>query len=187
MRFRRRRGGFTLIELAAVVLVISLLYGFVLPNIGIGRRRALDGEAEGLRAGLELARQRSIATGARHRVALDLDGARYHLERFEIPAPEPRAEPDAREPIDLAAPRSAAGGFERLPTRHGRDQRLADGVHFGTVETSDGHQRNGVVGVEFFQDGSATPTRIALETDEGDALELEVLPLADTVRVHVVR
>ncbi|NNL66431.1 MAG: type II secretion system protein, partial [Myxococcales bacterium] len=96
MRARRRRGGFTLIELAAVVLVISLLYGFVLPNIGIGRRRALDGEAEGLRAGLELARQRSIATGARHRVALDLDGSRYHLERFEIPPPAPPSERDPR-------------------------------------------------------------------------------------------
>lgn len=182
----RRQAGFTLIELAAVVVVIALLYGFVLPNLGIGSRRALDGEAEGLRADLELARVRAIATGAPHRIAIDIDRARFHMERFEN-APPPTAEArDPREPLDLAAPRPAAGSFEPLPTRHGRVRKFGDGVFVSLVETAEGPADQGTVAVAFWQDGSATPARIRLMNDSGDELELEILPLADSVRVHVV-
>jgi prepilin-type N-terminal cleavage/methylation domain-containing protein len=184
---KRARAGFTLIELAAVVLVIALLYAFVLPNLGIGRRRALEGEAEGLRAGLELARQRAIATGARQRLAIDLDREQYRLETFEVPEAPAPAERDPREPIDLAAPRPAEGSFLPIRARLGRMQQLPDGITFDEIETEDGVQRTGLVGVEFFQDGSATAAVIGIGSNDGEGLELEVLPLADTVRVHVVR
>lgn len=182
---RRRPAGFTLIELAAVVLVVALLYSFVLPNFGIGSRRALDGAAESLRASLELARQRSIATGARHRVAIDLDGGRYQLEVFETPPPEPPAERDPRGPVDLAAPRAAAGSFLPVPGKMGFTQRLSERIWIREVETAAGVQTRGAAGVEFFQDGSATAAVIALANDDGDGLAVQVLPLADTVRILV--
>lgn len=177
--------GFTLIELAAVVLVIALLYGFVLPNFGIGSRRALDGDVETLRATLELARQRTIATGARHRVALDLDQGRFRLESFVTPPAPPEKLRDERGNIDLTPPRPPEGSFLPLYNRMGRTQALKRGIYFARVETAEGVQERGTVGVEFLQDGTASAALIALVNDDGDALELEVLPLADTVRVRV--
>jgi prepilin-type N-terminal cleavage/methylation domain-containing protein len=186
VRPRTDERGFTLIELTAVVAVVVMLYALVLPNLGLGSRRALDGEAEVLRADLELARQRAIATGTPHRLAIDLDLDRVHLERFE-PAPPPSAEArDPREPVDLSPPRPAEGRFEPLPTRQGRGRRLDEEVFVASIETPEGPVNHGIVGLGFFQDGSATPARIRLANADGDALELELLPLADMVRIHVV-
>ena len=144
-RAARAGAGFTLIELTAVVALVALLYGFVMPNLGIGGRRALDGEAEGLRAELELARQQAIATGTPHQLALDLDAARFRLERFETPPP-PEPQPGASgEAVDLSAPRPAAGSFEPLPTRLGRSRALPDGIRFAEVETPEGPVERGTV------------------------------------------
>lgn len=180
------RAGFTLIELMAVVVIVVLLYGMVVPNLNLRGRRTLDGEADVLRADLELARQRAIATGTPHRLAIDLDRGRVHLERFE-PAPPPSAEPrDPREPVDLSPPRPSEGSFEPLPTRQGRGRSLHEDVFVASIETPEGPVDRGVVGLGFFQDGSATPARIRIANADGDALELEVLPLAEMVRVHGV-
>ena len=181
------KAGFSLIELTAVVAIVALLVGFVAPNLGIGGRRTLDGEAEGLRAELELARQQAIATGTPHRLALDLDADRFGIERFETPPPPA---PEPREPggaVDLSPPRPAAGSFEPLPTRLGRGRALPDGIRFAGVETPEGPVERGAVAIAFWPDGSATPARIRLANEAGDAVELEVLPLADAVRVHAVR
>jgi len=195
---RGRRGapdaGFTLLELSAVVVILVLLVGMVLPSLGLGERRALDGEAEGLRADLELARQRAIATGAPHRLTVDLDDASYRLEQWGIePAPPQAATeteafaPGARRPaVDLTPPRASAGSFAPVPTRHGRARILSEDVFVARVETAEGEARHGTASVTFFEDGSATPARIRLETHSGEALELDVLPLADTVRVRAV-
>lgn len=182
---RRGRAGFTLLELAAVVVIMVLLVGMVLPSLGVGARRALDGEAEGLRADLELARQRAIATGTPHRLALDLDDASFRLELWANAAPE--TEPaDPRAPIDLSPPRPAGGSFEPVPTQQGRPRLLDEDVFIAWVETAEGEVDDGVASVAFFEDGSATAARIRLETHAGEGVELEVLPLADSVRVHAV-
>jgi type II secretion system protein H len=188
-----RRGapeaGFTLLELTAVVVIMMLLLGMVLPSLGIGARRALDGEAEGLRADLELARQRAIATGTPHRLTLDLDDASYRLERWtnEQTAAEADPEPGARRPaIDLRPPRAVGGAFEPLPTRQGRPRILDSDVFIASVETAEGEAHRGAASVAFFEDGSATPAVIRLETLSGDAVELDVLPLADAVRVRAL-
>jgi type II secretory pathway pseudopilin PulG len=187
-RSRRGRaaGGFTLLELAAVVVIMVLLVGMVLPSLGLGSRRALDGEAEGLRAALELARQRAIATGTPHRLALDLDDASFRLEHWATAPPEEALPPDPRAAIDLRPPRASGGSFEPLPSRQGRLHVLDEDVFIAWVETAEGEVDDGVATVAFFEDGSATAAHIRLETQSGDGVELEVLPLADSVRVHAV-
>lgn len=187
----RRRTGFTLLELTAVVVIMVLLLGMVLPSLGLGSRRALDGEVEGLRADLELARQRAIATGTPHRLTLDLDDASYHLERWatarEESAPEEEPAPNTRRPaIDLRPPRAAGGAFEALSIRQGRPRILDSDVFIASVETAEGEADQGTASVEFFEDGSATPAVIRLQTLAGEAVELEVLPLADSVRVRAL-
>jgi len=189
---RRRRGaGFTLLELAAVVVILVLLVGMVVPNLGLGERRALDGEAEGLRADLELARQRAIATGTTHRLTVDLDDASYHLELWasEDAAPEDEPEPPPggrRAAIDLRPPRAVGGAFEPLPDRRGRKRILDSDVFVASIATAEGETRHGTASVAFFEDGSATPALIRLENHSGNAVELDVLPLADSVRVRAL-
>lgn len=193
MSHGRRRApdaGFTLLELSAVVVILVLLVGMVLPSLGLGERRALDGEAEGLRADLELARQRAIATGAPQRLTVDLDDASYRLEQWAtepaVPEERPPAARTRRPAIDLTPPRATGGRFEPVPTRHGRPRILGEDVFIAWIETAEGETRHGTASVAFYEDGSASPARIRLETHSGEALELDVLPLADAVRVRAV-
>jgi len=207
-RRRAPDAGFTLLELSAVVVILVLLVGMVLPSLGLGERRALDGEAEGLRADLELARQRAIATGAPQRLTVDLDDASYRLEQWATEPAVPEERPPAartRRPAiatingiirqEAASVRTVKnGGILNIDARfHGEPEGAvqaievhAGGNPVGTFETAEGATRHGTASVAFYEDGSASPARIRLETHSGEALELDVLPLADAVRVRAV-
>jgi type II secretion system protein H len=194
MRTPGRRAGFTLIEMLAVVAIFALLASFVAPNLGVLSSRHLAQQADLLSGQLELARQRAIATGIPHRLAIDLDDRSYWLEWFVSEAeafgePEPAPEPldlRATATIPLAPPRDAARDFRPLPGMFGRVTRLEDSLRFVSVATPDGESERGGAWVRFETDGTATPGEIVL-ADEGDnALLLEVLPLAEAVRIHDV-
>ena len=115
-------------------------------------------------------------------MAIDLDQGVYHLERWEVPPAAPAAPPDPRAPIDLTPPQAAAGSF--APS--GIPQQLPDSVRISRVETPAGYVEWGAVGVEFDRDGTATPAVLTLAGVDGAALALEILPLADTIRIHEV-
>jgi prepilin-type N-terminal cleavage/methylation domain-containing protein len=68
----RRRGGFSLIELAAVVAIIALLATAGLMKWGAGTVQNLSGEGFARRLALDLlqARRRTIATGDNHYLLL---------------------------------------------------------------------------------------------------------------------
>ena len=88
-------------------------------------------------------------------------------------------------PISLAPPRGPA----RVPAaaRHVRTRdRSSSRCCFQAVETPEGTIDRGEAFVVFERDGTANPTEIVLADDDGHALALEVLPLADTVRIHDV-
>lgn len=169
-----------------MVVIMLLLVGMVLPSFGVGARRVLDSEAEGMRGELELARQRAIATGRPHRLALDLDAATLRIEHWATPPAEAAPPRDPREPVDLSPPRAPAGAFEPLPTKLGRTRALDEEVFIAWIETAEGATDRGAAAVSFFEDGSASAARIRLENEGGDAIELEVLPLADAVRVRAL-
>jgi prepilin-type N-terminal cleavage/methylation domain-containing protein len=193
MREPRRRAGFTLIELMAVVLIFALLAGFVAPNLGILSSRRLQQQAEQISAQLELGRQRAIVTGIPHRLAIDLEGGSYWLEWYVTEA-EALGEPEApvvrdlrgTTPISLAPPLAGVREFRPLPGMFGRPNEIEDSLSFHGVDTLDGTIDRGEAFVEFDRDGSASPIEIVLGDDDGHALALEVLPLADVVRIHDV-
>jgi prepilin-type N-terminal cleavage/methylation domain-containing protein len=177
------RGGFTLIEMMAVVALIALMFLLVVPETSLSSHRQLESAAEAVVAELELARERAIATGTPHRLTLDLDAGTFQMERFEFPPPaaEPAPERDPREPLSLSPPRPEQGRFEPLPDGDGR---LPGPVRLERVETPDGPVEAGAVGVEFARDGTATPAVLWLANDAGSSLALEILPLADAVRIR---
>jgi type II secretory pathway pseudopilin PulG len=123
----RQRAAFTLIEMLAVA-IFALLAAFVAPNLGLLSSRRLQQQAERLTAELELARQRTVATGIPHRLAIDLDRGSYRIEWLVTEAEslgeqETQPELDLRgsAPIPMAAPPEAAREFRPLPGMFGRE------------------------------------------------------------------
>jgi len=192
-RRARRSAAFTLIEMIAVVLLFSLMVAMIAPNFGRLSGRALRDAADDLAARLELARQRSVMTGVPHRLLLDLDEAGYRVEWLASEAeqageapPLETAAPDLRgdAPLPLSAPRESERAFRPLPGSLGQDTWLAGDLAFRGVETPEGFVERGQAVVEFETDGTAAWTVVALDDAAGHGLEIEVLPLAEAVRVR---
>jgi len=191
MRSPRRRAGFTLIEMMAVVAIFALLAGFVAPNLALLSSRRLQQQAEQISAQLELARQRAVVTGVPHRLAIDLRGGSYWLEWYVTEAEAagtsealPVLDLRGSSPIPMAPPNAGIREFRPLPGMFGRPNQIEDSLLFHAVETPDGSVDTGEAFVEFERDGTASPTEIVLGDANGHTLALEVLPLADAVRIH---
>lgn len=179
-----RTRAFTLIELLAVVLIFVLLASQVLPNLGIGTSRDLREQARRLAADLELARQRAVVLGVPHRLWIDLDAGTYRLEWEVQPAPELEpVDAQGRPRIALQAPLGGEARFEPVPIQQGRLTRLEGETWISGVETQDGFLQRGAVAVRFERDGTADPTAIVLVESGGGTLVLDILPLADAVRI----
>lgn len=184
-----RRAAFTLIELLAVVGIFALMAAMIIPNVNVLEARSLRAEADQLADRLEFARLRTIVSGKPHRVYIDLDGAAYGLESPEVPEgsaePEPGSEGETTEgesSVSLAPPREETAVFVPMSGLYG-NKLLEAGIHFALVETDQGDTDRGVTTIEFANDGTTDGATIILENDDGDAVFVEVAPLADAVRV----
>ncbi len=188
----RRRSGFTLIEILAVIAIFALLAGLIMPNIGTLSARTLRQRADSIAAHLELARQRSVLTGIPHRLLIDLDQSAYRLEWYvtEVEAggettedePEP-LDLRGQSPIQMAAPRGEGRAYRPLPGLVGRFERLEDSLVFGGIETPGGWIDHGRVFISCARDGTASYTALYLDDESGRSVVLDILPLADVVRV----
>jgi prepilin-type N-terminal cleavage/methylation domain-containing protein len=183
----RRVRGFTLLELLAVVLIIGLVAGLAIPNIGILGDRSLEDGADALAADLEWARQRAMLLGVRHRLVLDLDAGLYWCE-WEPPAdaePEvaPAAAPGSAPQVAFTPPASALRRFEPVPDRSGGVSALGEEIFFTGVETGLRRIEQGLVTLTFESDGSTEAVRVFLARPGERELVLEVQPLLETVRV----
>ena len=189
---RSRAAAFTLIEMIAVVAIFALLVAVVAPNLGSLSGRTLRNSTDALAARIELARQRTVMTGIPHRVWIDLDAGSYRLE-WEVSEAEAlgEEEPSEPEPVDLraqaplllVAPRGAERAFRPLPGVLGRDEILEDSLDFRGVETPTGWLERGGTSIEFGMDGTTESAAVILDDDSGRTLVIDVLPLAEAVRV----
>ena len=85
--------------------------------------------------------------------------------------------------LDLHAPREEERSFRPVPGMLGRDEPLDDSLRFAGVRTDEGTASRGEASIEFSADGTAAYTEILLDDDSGRRVEIEVLPLAESVRV----
>lgn len=187
---RRTARAFTLIELLAVLLIITLVLGITLPNLSLRADRVMLGGAEDLASRLGFARQRAVATGSLHRLVVDLDAAAYWLETQPdeatlVAPPPPAPPPGAPREVRLSPPPALVNPFVPLPGPFGRPRQLPDDVFIASVETlAAGAVTTGQVALEFAPDGTADPALFVLESEDGAAVQVEIGRLADEVRIR---
>ncbi len=188
-RHRKGAAAFTLIEILAVALLMALVAGIAIPNLGMRAAQNTLEEARSLASLFEFARQRAVMTGRPQRVVLDLDQQHYWMEA-------PRAEPlepvaararwaDQRE-LPLEAPRAAREGFTPVVGPAGRGYRPPNGVWIEAVDTAQGRIESDQVVVPFGWDGSTEATVVWVAGDGGNEVRLEIAPLADRLRIERV-
>ncbi len=183
------RAGFTLLEILAVLLIGGLLMSVTLPNFGALQSHKLRNAAEQIVEQINFGRQRAVMTGIPHRLAIDLDAGTYKLEwqgadaGNAAPQPKPMFEPDVSAQLSLAPPPATERSFQSLLGPLGRLEYLARGVEFGWIETPGGEIDFGDAFIIFEGDGTSSYTILVLNEPDGHELTLEILPLADAVRI----
>lgn len=76
----RRAAGFTLIEIAVVLLILSMMLGTTLTNMrGMVPAAATEAAAREILGVLDFARTQSVASGQLYEVVFDLDEQRYAI------------------------------------------------------------------------------------------------------------
>jgi prepilin-type N-terminal cleavage/methylation domain-containing protein len=194
-RRARHRSGLTLLEILAVLLIAGLLMSVMIPNLSALQSHTLHDAAAQIVERIDFGRQRAVMTGAAHRLALNLDEGTYQLEwsgaRPAEPAPpappplDPDAEPVVVEepPLSLAPPPVTERSFQQLAGPLGEIELLEHGVEFAWIETPGGEVDTGEASIVFESDGTSTYTLLVLDEPGGRQLALEILPLAEAVRV----
>lgn len=183
-RARRVRGGFTLIEILAVVVILLLIAVVVIPRAsGVTSRAALD-DGQQFAAAVDFARGQALAAGRAHRVAIDLDGAAYWIEAHPPSAePEPTLAWAELDPLPLDAPRTeSADDFAPLPGTLGEPTLLRAAVRFAAVETESGAVESGLAAIEFAPDGATAAARVWLQSGGEARVHVDVAALADPTR-----
>jgi prepilin-type N-terminal cleavage/methylation domain-containing protein len=187
-----RAGGFTLIEMLAVLALFALIAGLILPRFTVGGAGAVKREAEVLGESIEFARQRAIMTARPHHVVMDLDLGRHWIEWAQPPPPEAQAVADRQaeraagsRKVDLTPPPAASRElvFQPLPG-FDRAWRLDENVRLAAVAFPDVAYDRGLVTIEIGADGVADPSVVSFTSDDGaHVFEVEVAALADVVQV----
>jgi len=161
----------------------------MLPNFGALQSHRLRNAAEQIVERIDFGRQRAVMTGIPHRLSIDLDAGTYQLEwQGERPSEAiepalPALEPEPRKQLSLAPPAAKERSFETLQGPLGKIETLGRGVEFAWIETPGGEIDVGEAHIIFETDGTSSYTLLVLDEPGGKKLALEILPLAETVRI----
>ena len=178
----------TLIEMLAVVAIFALMATLIAPRVAPSPPRPAP-QAERVAASSssrvsDRSSPRAPPRAPRPRRAAT-SGVAGHRGGGQRPRARARCRLDLRgeTPLPLAAARAA----ERvLPPAARPDRPLRvprDELAFAGLQTPEGWIERGEVSIEFERDGTASYTEIYLDDESGRTLVLDVLPLADAVRI----
>ena len=200
MFFKARAGsrGFTLIEMMAVVAIIGLMLGVLLPNLSSTQASQLERQGKDLAARIDLARERAIVTSAPHRVWLEIDEGAFRVDwwvdesrAFGLPGEDDdglgvveTAYQDIPQPISLSPPQTEEREYFPVPMKFGTDSWLDDNAYFEGINTQNGWITEGEVQLVFQIDGSTDYAELFLVDEWGNSVTVEVQPLLDHARVY---
>jgi len=88
LRAGSSQSGFTLVEIMAVIFIVGLMMGIVVPALdNMGPGTSLRAKAQDISSSIELMRGTAIGQGRPTGIAYDLDGGRYRLFRTSLEDP----------------------------------------------------------------------------------------------------
>ncbi len=200
----RKREGFTLIEMMAVVAIIVMVFSIGIPMLGGSDWDPLEDEAETLAERMRFARQRAIMTGIPHRVFVDLEDGFYRVEWY---VSETRAAGggggggldfgallgidaggdagDSEALLDFVPASREERAYYPIPSREmGSDRWLDEALYFVGVDGSSGWVESGDYSIVFYVDGTTDPALLELADADDNHLTLEIEPILDRVRVR---
>ncbi|HLY74704.1 MAG TPA: prepilin-type N-terminal cleavage/methylation domain-containing protein [Planctomycetota bacterium] len=153
---RRRPGGFTLIELVLVMIVIFTVATVVAPRLtDFFPSFQVRKTSQRLFAWARKARADAATTGLRHRLLLDPQAQKYWIEYEARPFKEP-------------------GKFVVLGGSWG-EERFPDAVRYESIDGAEtDSSRSGCRYVEFRPDGTSTEATIQIADDRNDRSVLRV-------------
>jgi prepilin-type N-terminal cleavage/methylation domain-containing protein len=161
---RRGGRGFTLIELAVVLLILAVLLSFVTPRLfALGQARR-EAAARRLATLLGYLHDEASLRGRTYRLTLDFDDARYEV----------RAMTESKEP-------GTADDFVEEWGPLARDEILPEGVRIAAVETPTLLASSGTVDLFFHPESDEPGAKITL-ADEAEGVSVLVF---DGVTGHV--
>ena len=197
----RARAGFTLIEIIAVIAIISMVFAVGLPRLSGSNWDPLNEEAENIAQSLRFARQRAIMTGVPHRLLIDLEEGGYLVEwlisedsaydsAFADDTSGAYAEDlfsdaaDGGRRIDFVPPRASERDYFPIPNREmGSYSRLDDALYFVGVEGASGWVESGEYSIIFYVDGTTESAMLEMADSDDKHVTLEIEPILE--RVHV--
>jgi prepilin-type N-terminal cleavage/methylation domain-containing protein len=183
-RETRARGGFTLIEIMAVVLILLLIAAVVIPRVSLVASQAALDDGRRLAAALDFAREKALALGRAHRVVLDLDHAQYWIEAQASAAPpDPTLTWAELDELPLVAPRAETAEFSPLPGTPPTP--LGANVSFAGVASDEEELRQGLARIAFAPDGATLAATVWLAAGDDLRVRVEVAPFADPTRVSI--
>jgi len=142
----RRAGAFTLLELIAVLVLVSTVLAIAAPSLrGFVRGRQTAEAAASVLALTRLARSRAASWGCPHRLNFDAEAGTYGLTMQQ------------------------AGAFVEIDGNHGRRFRLPVGVSVTLVPPEGGES---VPYVGFYPDGRCDPATVRLAGGAGDVFDV---------------
>lgn len=152
--------GFTLIELAVVVLLIGLFSALVIPRLPWVGEDPLKASARRLAGVIKYYYNEAVLTNSTYRLVFNLDEQSFGVVHLENDG--------TVTPVDGS----------------GRSQRLRGDARFRDVDLlGRGSSSQGEVSAEFLPSGWIDPTVIHLAREDGEQLTLRVQPLTGTTEV----
>lgn len=135
--------GFTLIELALVLLIVGILVSLAAPPLATLGEARVDASARRLATTIEYLYDEAALRGRIYRLTLDLDGSRYSIS--------------TRLPYS-----TAANALERRWDPYAKDTELDEGVRLVEVATATVKRERGSAAIDFVPEGNLEDIVITL-------------------------
>jgi type II secretory pathway pseudopilin PulG len=164
LKLSRTTSGFTLLELAVLLLIIGLVLAIAMPRFRAFQGAELRSESRRLAARSHYLYEEAGAQKVLLRLNLDLNRNTYFVTRLDPWAPSPSFVPE----------KGPAGGVVSISA----DVRLRD-----VWVEGGGLFRNGIVGCQFYPNGIADAAVIHLLSRKGEVITLGIDPSSGAVAI----